>query len=231
MNNNCFVIQPFDKSKFDKRYSEIVKPTIESCGLIAYRVDEDISVSVPIESIEKGIRNARICLAEITTNNPNVWYELGFAFACGKNIIMICSDEREKTPYPFDIRHRYILSYKTQSIGDYEELKRNLKDKIMFLLNDGVIQERFDKEITDNEICILKTIVNNQISKDEITSRDRIFKNNNLNETNINIAIKRLIIKNIIEFVFNSENGETKGYYRLTSIGDEWIIKNELLII
>ena len=39
----------------------------------AYRVDRDHSVDVPIDSIEEGIRNAAVCLADVTADNPNVW--------------------------------------------------------------------------------------------------------------------------------------------------------------
>ncbi len=88
----CFVIQPFDGGKFDKRFSGVYKPAIEQAGLEAYRVDSDPGVSVPIESIEKGIRQATICLADISTDNPNVWYELGFAFASKRPVVMVCSD-------------------------------------------------------------------------------------------------------------------------------------------
>lgn len=75
----CFVIQPFDSGKFDKRFEDIYKPAIEAAGLVAYRVNKDPGVSVLIESIEKGIRQAILCLADITEDNPNVWYELGFS--------------------------------------------------------------------------------------------------------------------------------------------------------
>lgn len=51
----CFVIQPFDSGKFDKRFHDIYKPAIEAAGLEAYRVDQDPGVQVPIDSIEKGI--------------------------------------------------------------------------------------------------------------------------------------------------------------------------------
>ena len=57
------------------------QPAIKAAGLEAYRVDRDPGVEVPIEAIEDGIRTATVCLADITTDNPNVWYELGFAFA------------------------------------------------------------------------------------------------------------------------------------------------------
>jgi nucleoside 2-deoxyribosyltransferase len=95
----CFVIQPFDQGKFDKRYRQTFSPAIIAAGLTPYRVDEDAGVEVPIEAIEKGIQGATICLADITTDNPNVWYELGYAMAIGRQVVMICSTEREER-YP-----------------------------------------------------------------------------------------------------------------------------------
>ena len=87
----CFVIQPFDRGPFDKRYADIHKPAIGAAGLTPYRVDQDPNVSVPIESIEEEIRNSAMCLADITLNNPNVWFELGYALACGKEVVLVCA--------------------------------------------------------------------------------------------------------------------------------------------
>lgn len=121
--STCFVIQPFDAGKFEKRYNDVYKPALEQAGFEAYRVDRDPSVDVPVESIETGIRNATICLADISTNNPNVWYELGFAFAMGRPLIMVCSNEREDGRFPFDIQHRSIIEYASESASDFESLK------------------------------------------------------------------------------------------------------------
>ena len=115
--SKCFVIQPFDKGKFDTRYIDIFEPAIRKAEFEPYRIDNDLSVRVPIDEIEKGISESSICFAEITTDNPNVWYELGFAFACDKDVIMVCSDERQGK-FPFDIQHRHIITYKTNSTGD-----------------------------------------------------------------------------------------------------------------
>ncbi len=62
----CFVIQPFDAGKFDKRFDDVYRPAIEAAGLDAYRVDRDPGVDVPIDAIEDGIRNATVCLSDIT---------------------------------------------------------------------------------------------------------------------------------------------------------------------
>lgn len=47
--DKCFVIQPFDNDKFDKRYQDIFKPAIDKAELDPYRVDKDLSVRIPID--------------------------------------------------------------------------------------------------------------------------------------------------------------------------------------
>ena len=112
--NTCFVMQPFDQGVFDQRYEDVIKPAIRNAGLEAYRVDQDPKVSIPIKEIENGIREATICLAEITDDNPNVWFELGYAIACRKQVVLICSEERS-SKFPFDVQHRTIIKYQTGS--------------------------------------------------------------------------------------------------------------------
>jgi hypothetical protein len=65
----CFIIQPFDNDKFDARYKETFKPAIEEAGFEPYRVDEDVSVLIPINDIEQGIKSATVCFAEISKDN------------------------------------------------------------------------------------------------------------------------------------------------------------------
>jgi hypothetical protein len=127
--STCFVIQPFDKGPYDKRYFEVLEPAINEAGLKPYRVDQDPSVSVPIEDIENGIRSATACLADITTNNPNIWYEVGYARSCDKPVVLICADPRPE-PYPFDVRHRHVISYKTDSAGDFTKLRQEVTARL-----------------------------------------------------------------------------------------------------
>lgn len=133
MNDLCFVIQPFDEGKFDKRYKDVIQPVVKRAGLECYRVDEDPTVLVPIDYIEKKIKDSCLCIADITEDNPNIWFEVGYAMACKKTIILTCSDER-KSKYPFDIQHHRILKYKTESLTDYENYKDMLDIMIRGLL-------------------------------------------------------------------------------------------------
>ena len=142
--STCFVIQPFDKGRFDKRYEDAFKPALAEAGFNAYRVDEDPGVDdVLIDAIEKGITRAPLCLADVTTDNPNVWYELGFAYAAGKPVILTCCDEREGA-LPFDIRHRKVIQYKSESTSDFEDLKRQVTARAK-ALQSGAIQAQSRK--------------------------------------------------------------------------------------
>lgn len=225
MGKLCFTMQPFDEGKFDRRYKEIIVPAVRECGLIPYRADEDDAVIIPIESIHSKIKESSICIAEITTDNPNVWYELGYALALEKIVILLCSDERT-VPFPFDIRHRSILRYKTQSLSDFEDFKNNLKNRITAYLSRDMIN---DNELDNFEIMVLKIIWNNQNTPYEITSRDAIVKCNVSNDVIVN-AIRKLMFRKFIEYVYNSENGVMKNFYRLTIQGEQWIRNNEDLI-
>ncbi len=124
----CFIIQPFDSGKFDQRFDEIFKPALKRAGLEPYRVDQDPGVEIPIKAIEEKIVGADICLADISTDNPNVWYELGYAFASKRPVIMVCSDERG-AGFPFDIQHRTVILYKSDSPSDFEKLKDEIVER------------------------------------------------------------------------------------------------------
>ena len=118
----CFVIQPFGEETYEKRYRDIFEPAIRDAEVEPYRVDGDPGADVIISSIEEGPSKNLICVyAEITTDNPNVWYELGYARALGRHVTMACEAGRK---LPFDIQHRRVILYKQASTSDFDNLKK-----------------------------------------------------------------------------------------------------------
>lgn len=132
MTGYCFLIQPFN-DVYNKRYTGVFAPAIRAAGLTPYRIDEDHSVIVPIDDIEKKIEGAAICLADITEDNPNVWYELGYAIAAGKLVCLVCSSKRADN-FPFDIRHRHIVRYTTDSPDDFKNLEHQITERVTALM-------------------------------------------------------------------------------------------------
>lgn len=238
MEELCFVIQPFDGGKFDKRYEDVYKPAITAAGLTTYRVDEDDLSQVPIDTIEQKIRASVICVADITSNNPNVWYEVGYAFASKKTVILVCSDERKEN-YPFDVRNRNILNYKTESASDYQEFREKLTKRISKLKSAGVIQAvdsvsktaDTSESLTCQETAFLGAILLNQDRLDEYIPAWRVkeqMKRDGLNEISFNICMRKLLVKKLIETsVVDDYNGNEYNGIIITQEGNEWILKNE----
>lgn len=233
----CFVIKPFDKDKFDNRYNDIFKPAIEECGLIAYRSDKDENIEIPIEEIEKGIKESRIVLAEISTDNPNVWYELGYAIACNKDVILICSDERYEK-FPFDVQHRRIIEYKTGSVSDFHLLKESISRKINAILDRSHKVERLNtytdfeqSGLSSHEINTLVTIMENQFTEqDSISAYDLVEEmiKRGFTKLGVSIAIRKLLINEMIKCGVESDYYRNEyNVYQLTKKGEEWVINNE----
>jgi nucleoside 2-deoxyribosyltransferase len=123
------------KGAYDKRYEDVIVPAIKQAGLDDYRVDRDPSTKVLIEAIEDGIRSSDACIAEITTDNPNVWYELGFAIANEKPLVMICNSRERTGPFPFDVRHRTVVKYAPDSPRDFAKLQSEITRRLQALID------------------------------------------------------------------------------------------------
>ena len=236
MKDKCFVIQPFDKGTFDKRFTDIFEPAIKNAELEPYRVDRDVNVRIPIEDIEKEIRSSRICFAEITTDNPNVWYELGFAFASGKDVVMVCSDERDK--YPFDIAHKIILTYQTSSISDFAALGTQITTKLQALISTSEKAEILQSTpfsavegLKSHEIAMLLLIMENSLSSEDTsylyTLRSEMEKAG-YTAIATSIAVRTLTANKMIETLTETDhNGEEYACCRLLESGVEWVLANQ----
>lgn len=234
----CFVIQPFDGAKFDKRYTDVFKPAIEAAGLDAYRVDRDPGTNIPINDIEDRIRGAAVCFAEITLNNPNVWYELGFAIASEKQICMVCSKDERPDKFPFDIQHRNIIRYGVDSLSDYtllqgqitERLKamQQKAEKLAIFTVTSPIKENHG--LSQHEMVVLATIMENRHGPgDPVTHY--VIKNGldllGYNNLALNIGIERLLKKKMITVELDSDyNGDKVNQYFVSELGMEWLMEN-----
>lgn len=236
----CFVIQPFDNDKFDKRFVDIFEPAISKAKFNPYRIDRDLSVRVPIDEIEKGIAESSICFAEITTDNPNVWYELGFAFACGKDVVMVCSDERQSNKFPFDIQHRHIITYKTSSTSDFNSLADTITRKIKALQNSSKTVKSLNatpiletEGLKSHEIALLILIMENSISKEDSVSLHSLqHEMGKAGYTNIatSVGIRTLSQYDMIETFKETDdwnNGQEFIACKLKDKGENWILENQ----
>ena len=129
MKQTCFVIQVFDNGPYDRRYEETFAPAIASGGASAVRADRILGSKPIIEKIEGALREATVAFAEISENNANVFIELGYALAIGIPLVMVC-DKAKRPTLPFDIGHRPVIFYKTETAGDFAKLKEEIETAV-----------------------------------------------------------------------------------------------------
>ncbi|MCH9661758.1 MAG: nucleoside 2-deoxyribosyltransferase [Bacteroidetes bacterium] len=236
----CFVMQPFDGGMFDKRFDAVFAPAISAAGLEPYRVDQDPSVSVPIQDIENGIKSSDICFADITIDNPNVWFELGYALAIPREVVLVCSEER-KTHYPFDIQHRSIIKYKTDAPQDFDELKPKITERIQAVLkkieNIGRVSNlppvKNTQGLNQHELVALVTVMQNSFLSNGWVDGFKIKNDMNtigFTDIAVSIALKTLLAKDFLNSdIWNPDryNDEPYAVYTITTEGEGWLIENQ----
>lgn len=237
----CFVIQPFDNDRFDKRYDDIFAPAIEAAGLQPYRVDRDPAATIPIDQIEEGIRRADACLADISTDNPNVWFELGFAIASGKPVILVREDQPDRQ-FPFDVRHRAIIVYKSQSASDFDALKTKIIERLRAAILKGNAIERVVESsiaevegLNQHELVALVAIgeniggINDKVSAWSIRQDIERAGYTRIAAT---IALTTLLRKGMIQdYVSEDINEEKYIAYSLTEKGMSWLLDNQHMFV
>ncbi len=233
----CFVIQPFDGGKFDKRYQDVFAPAICDVGLEPYRVDQDPSVSIPIEDIQTGIANSRICLADISVDNPNVWFEVGFAIASKRNVVLVCSHERQEK-FPFDVQHRSIIRYAIESQSDFEHLRRQVTKRLNAVMQKedqigkvaAITKIAEAKGLEQYEIATLVVIASQLPEPTGGVSAfmiQRDMEKAGFTKIATTLGVRGLLQKRFLEeFEDQDYDGSYFNAFRVTDIGISWLLQN-----
>jgi hypothetical protein len=144
----CFVIMPFSKTKSctEQKWAEIfeyvIKPAVEESGL-GYECERSVAGR---ENIVKGIldalNKANVVIADLTDNNPNVFYELGVRHTLTNRTILIAQGEEH---IPFDLRP-YPVAFYGESPAKIAQFKSEIKRKLEDIETNP---ERSDNPVAD----------------------------------------------------------------------------------
>ena len=138
----CFVLMPFGKKPdtmgaivdFDEVYQQIIKPAIENAGLECLRADEEMTGGIIHKPMFERLILCEYAVADLTTANANVFYELGLRHAVRpwSTVLTFADGER----LPFDVGLLRALPYKLKgglpadADADVEALTEKLKAAI-----------------------------------------------------------------------------------------------------
>jgi hypothetical protein len=128
----CFVVMGFGKKTdyptgrvldLDKSYKYIIKPAAEAAGYECIRADEIQhagNINVPMY---EQLLNADVVIADVSTYNPNAFYELGVRHALKPYTTITIAED--KLVFPFDVGQIAIRTYHHLGEGiDFGEVER-----------------------------------------------------------------------------------------------------------
>lgn len=113
MRPHAFVIMPFGKKKgadgsiydFNAIYTQLIRPALEAAGFEAFRADEETTSGDILTDMFQELLLADLCIADMSIDNANVFYELGIRHAFRKRGIVHIQAGRAYMPFDiFNVR-------------------------------------------------------------------------------------------------------------------------------
>ena len=106
---SVFVLMPFD-DEFSSIYSGFLEDVLRAKGFEVTRADNIENQRSIMKDVIEGIVKSDLIVADLTSSNPNVYYELGIAHALGKPVIHLTQALEE---VPFDLKPYRFIEYST----------------------------------------------------------------------------------------------------------------------
>lgn len=134
-----FVLMPFN-SDFDDIYELGIKEAAKEVGAYAERVDKQIFNEGILERIFNQISKADVIVADMTGRNPNVFYEVGYAHALGKIVLLLT---QKVDDIPFDLKHKQHIVYGNGG-SKIQSLRSELTPRLIWAINESKRKEKED---------------------------------------------------------------------------------------
>jgi len=226
----CFVIIGYGKKTsyangkvrvldLDETYTTLIKPVFDALGIPCYRaIDRNINGSIDKLMLQE-IKDSFIALADISTLNANVMWELGVRHALKpRHTIMICEKEQMGN-IPFDINHFIVHQYVHTEEGIPAKIILPFKDQltkvVKAILNnevpetDSPVHTFLEKELTGDKVMIKKEEENTDTFASVMKEAEAAKKKNEFN-TAIELfsraraaAEKNMTLKDNLPFVIS----------------------------
>jgi tetratricopeptide (TPR) repeat protein len=119
----CFVLMPFGKKSdaggaivdFDAVYHDLIAPAIADAGLDPLRADEEMTGGIIHKPMFERLILCAYAVADLTTANANVFYELGIRHAVRPHSTALIFAEGSRLP--FDVALLRALPYRLNTDG------------------------------------------------------------------------------------------------------------------
>jgi hypothetical protein len=198
----ALVLMPFDQS-FDDAYQLGIREACQSAGWDCSRVDEQVFSGLIIERIYAEIISADLIIADMTGRNLNVFYEVGYAHALKKRVVLLT---RAAEDIPFDLSgHRHIVY-----AGRIATLRSELSKELVSILAENSASPEIFRRLSEIRVVGLKRRYSKEKEEFSITYQDMFLMISYLISTND----RRRSIMNRLPTYIATAKGESPIRYR-----------------
>ena len=155
----CFIIMPFGLKKdpgggpdidFDHIYTQAIQPGIEAAGIEPVRADEERIGGIIHKPMFERLLLCDYAIVDLTTGNPNVFYELGVRHAVRPATTLTLFARQQQIP--FDVAYTRALPYDLgpqHNFGDAEatQLRTAITARLKDLRNRAVHEPDVDSPL------------------------------------------------------------------------------------
>jgi hypothetical protein len=142
MAEKCFVSIPYGRKvdssgreiDFDKIYRDLIVPAVSQAGFEATILFDYFSNAPVLDVIVKCVADPPLFIADVTTRNPNVLYELGIRHAFVPTGTIVLREAAEMIP--FNLTNIFVHTY--QIAEDYSLERQRLTENIGKIVADKV---------------------------------------------------------------------------------------------
>ena len=163
----CFILSPIGgentniRKRADKVYEKVIKQVIEP-KYKALRADEIHETGLITRQVIQHIINAPLVIADLSNQNPNVFYELGIRHTLRKPTILIMTKKKGEES-PFDTYISRTIYYNINSNKNILKARKDILKKIKAIENnnfevDYQIPVEFDLRIAEERKRLKKEV-------------------------------------------------------------------------
>jgi len=115
-----FIVMPMNRALggVPDTYAAILR-ACRAAKMRGSRIDDKSNSGLITQSLHTNIRLAEYVVADLTHERPNVYYEVGYAIALGKPILLVAKDDTKV--------HLDLQGYRAERYENYVELEKTLK--------------------------------------------------------------------------------------------------------
>lgn len=138
----CFVITPIGDDESEERkhanmmLKNLIEPVVSDLGLFARRADQIDRSGIITQQTFECLAKAKVCVADLSFNNPNAFYELGIRHMCKLPTVQII---RKGDKIPFDVSQGRTIKIDMTDVytvmESVESAKKQLKEHLKHALS------------------------------------------------------------------------------------------------